>query len=532
MMEVRESLFEIVAERSDASGMGFQPMNHRQDANAADSDSLLVTRQGACLPHWTREGAMYSLRFRLADSLPPEVLDAWELERKRIDANVRLQNRTLTEHEQMRLTQLHSQRVEKYLDAGHGECWLKDGRVAVIVRDALRHFDGQRYNIVAWCIMPNHVHVVVRPKGGYDLSGILHSWKSFTANRINQALARTGTVWQAESYDHLIRDEEDLQHAVAYVLDNPRVAGLDNWPWCGMGFQPMNHRQDADATSHGQDVRGTGPAANRGFTLAEVLVASTISGFIAIVAVSALSAVSHSAQAVNRASEVNAEIRFAARMLARDLANLYRDPSPENVRLIGASQGAETDGPPFLTFYTVGRAKARADQPEGDVYEVEYFLGTRQAQEGAAGGSSPDEPMVLFRRLWPNPDKERIPGGIVAPIAENIALFYVRFFDGQEWTGQWTEEMRTLPTLVEVTLATAPPERGDPVLETFTVSFPRMAETLTDPSRLGGSGQGTQESPSAASPTQGGPQGGDNTSQSQGRQGSQGSQGDQSRGRR
>lgn len=222
-----------------------------------------------------------------------------------------------------------------------------------------------------------------------------------------------------------------------------------------------------------------------GFTLAELLVASTLSGFIAIVAVGALTAVSHSAQTVNQVSEVNAEMRFAARMLARDLANLYRDPSPENIRLIGVSQGADTGGPPFLTFYTVSRAKARADQPEGDVYEVEYFLGSARAHEGGASGSS-DESMILFRRLWPNPDKERTPGGIVAPIAENIAIFYVRFFDGQEWTGEWTEEMRTLPMLVEVTLGTAPPENGGPVLEMFTVGFPRLAEGLTDISRQGG----------------------------------------------
>ena len=120
---------------------------------------------------------------------------------------------------------------------------------------------------------------------------------------------------------------------------------------------------------------------HKGFTLAEVLVASTISGFIAIVAVGAMNAISHTAQTVNRVSEVNSELRFAARLIAQDLANLYRDSNPENIKLLGVSQGSDTAGPPFLTFYTVGRAKARADQPEGDVYEVEYFLGSRQEQD-------------------------------------------------------------------------------------------------------------------------------------------------------
>lgn len=272
----------------------------------------------------------------------------------------------------------------------------------------------------------------------------------------------------------------------------------------------------------------------KGFTLAEVLVASTISGFIAIVAVGTLNAVSNTATTVNRVSEVNAEIRFAARMLARDLANLYRDPSPENIKLIGASQGSETTGPPFLTFYTVGRAKARADQPEGDVYEVEYILGTRQGEEQVTSGSE-GESLVLFRRLWPNPDKDREPRGILTPIAENIGVFYIRFFDGQEWAGQWTEEMRTLPELIEVTLGTAPPEKGDPVLETFTITFPRMAETEAGGPQQGESsqgGEGQQEqtgSSSESSGEQNGSPSGGNTNQDQGKQNNQGNQGNQGR---
>ncbi len=227
---------------------------------------------------------------------------------------------------------------------------------------------------------------------------------------------------------------------------------------------------------------------HNGFTLAEVLVASTLSGFIAIVAVGAVNAVSRTAETVGRVSEVNAEVRFAARMLARDLANFYRDTDPENIKLIGASQGSDTTGPPFLTFYTVGRAKARADQPEGDVYEVEYFLGRKGELDSGVSGS--DESMVLFRRLWPNPDKEREAGGILTPVAENIAVLYIRFYDGQEWVGQWTEEMRTLPRLVEVTLGTATPEKGDPVLETFTTTFPRMMEVSSGNAEEGESSEG------------------------------------------
>jgi general secretion pathway protein J len=232
----------------------------------------------------------------------------------------------------------------------------------------------------------------------------------------------------------------------------------------------------------------------RGFTLAEVLVASTLSAFIALVAVSALKAVTDSAQIVNRTSETADELRFAARMLARDLANFYRDPNPENMKLVGVSQDADTGGPAFLTFYTVARAKARAAQPEGDVYEVEYLVSMRQQDETAAL-PSPAQPegMLLLRRVWPNPDKEREPRGVLTPVAENIGIFQVRFFDGKQWGSEWSEEMKSIPEMIEVTLGIQPPGRGDPVLESFLVNFPRMARGTQTPASEGQTPEAGQE---------------------------------------
>ncbi len=255
-------------------------------------------------------------------------------------------------------------------------------------------------------------------------------------------------------------------------------------------------------------------SAMRGFTLAEVLVASTISGFVAVVAVGALNALAGSAQTVNRTTETTSEIRFATRMIARDLANFYRDPNPQNMKLLGSSEGTAKGGPPFLTFYITGRAKARANQPEGDIYEVEYFLGTRQ-QETARTEESLEENTVLFRRLWPNPDKDRPPGGILTPIAENIGVFQVRFWDGKQWTDQWTEEMQSLPECFEVTLATMPPQKGDPIVEVFTVTFPRLGKVAAAAAtQQGGTSEGGrgQEGSGTSSTTEstsgsGGPQG-------------------------
>lgn len=241
--------------------MGFQPMTqphktkkHGQDDHATvrvEGEAPLKIRQGAYLPHWTREGAIYSVNFRLGDSLPKSVLESWAFEREDIIRTARKLGRELTPVEEKRLDHLFSEKVDQYLDAGHGKCWMRDDAVAAIVAGALKHFEGDRYHVLAWCVMPNHVHVVFRPLPGHELSGILQSWKSYTANEANKKLDRKGEFWLAESYDHLIRDDEDLQRQIAYVVNNPVKAGLKDWKWSGMGFQPMGrkHGQDDHVTS-------------------------------------------------------------------------------------------------------------------------------------------------------------------------------------------------------------------------------------------------------------------------------------------
>lgn len=235
---------------------------------------------------------------------------------------------------------------------------------------------------------------------------------------------------------------------------------------------------------------------NRGFTLAEILIASTISAFIALAAVGALKAVTDSSQVVDRATETAGEVRFAAQMIARDLGNLYRDSDVKSMKLVGASQESDAAGPAILTFYATGCSKARVDQPEGDVYEVEYFL-TKDKDAEPAEGKQQAEKFVLFRRLWPNPDKERNPGGVLTPIAENIDVFAMRFFDGKQWVTQWPEELQSIPEMVEVTLVTQPKERGSPVIEKFTVDFPRLAGKAAT-----GSGEGLPGEQAGGQPPQ------------------------------
>ena len=200
----------------------------------------IIQKQGAYLPHWTLGGAIYSITFRLHDSLPKPVLEAWIRDREAIKENARSQRRALTPEEEDDLRLLYSTQVESYLDAGHGACWLKRPNVAKLIEEQLKHFDGERYVLLAWCIMANHVHAVIRPMPGHELPAILHAWKSFTANGANKLLGRTGRFWHAEYYDHLVRDEKDLIHCVDYAFENASKSGLQDWPWRGRADDTVN----------------------------------------------------------------------------------------------------------------------------------------------------------------------------------------------------------------------------------------------------------------------------------------------------
>jgi REP element-mobilizing transposase RayT len=193
------------------------------------------------LPHWEREGAHYFVTFRLADALPEAARIAIQTEREDIVRTAKHLGRPLSESEQLRLERLHTERVEEMLHAGAGSCVLRDDRCASIVAECIGYFDGVRYDLFAWCVMPNHVHAVFRAREGFALGRILHTWKSFSANECNKVLGRKGPFWMEESFDRLIRDQREFEHRVAYTLDNPVQAGLRNWTWVGTsGLRPAS----------------------------------------------------------------------------------------------------------------------------------------------------------------------------------------------------------------------------------------------------------------------------------------------------
>ena len=188
------------------------------------------------LPHLKKEGAVYFVTFRLADSLPAHEVARLKHERQLILEQARAAKSPLTWHEEQQLLAWYCDKVEALLDAGHGACWLSKPQVAGLVTDALKFFEAQRYELRAWVIMPNHVHVVVWPMPGHTLSEILHSWKSFTSKQAKKLLRRAdGTFWQKESFDHWIRDDAEHARLTAYVQSNPVKAGLckrpENWKW-------------------------------------------------------------------------------------------------------------------------------------------------------------------------------------------------------------------------------------------------------------------------------------------------------------
>ena len=117
--------------------------------------------------------------------------------------------------------------LDKFLDAGHGTCVLKMPPIRKVLVDAMKHVHGKRVWTGDYVIMPNHVHVLMTPCDGFELEDILHSVKSFTANRINGLLNVSGPFWQRDSYDHIVRDREQLLAYQRYIAANPLKAKLE-----------------------------------------------------------------------------------------------------------------------------------------------------------------------------------------------------------------------------------------------------------------------------------------------------------------
>jgi len=193
------------------------------------------------LPHWRQGAVTYFVTFRTVDSLPQDKLKQWQSEREQ----------WLVQHPEphdedakREYYERFPERLEHWLDQGYGACRLKAPALRKIVEDALRHFDGERYDLDEFVVSANHVHALVTPQHGHELSDILHSWKSFTANQINRHIAQSGAFWQKESFDHIVRNPAQLERIRGYVREHedkdkrqdaastcrPAAGTFDGWP--------------------------------------------------------------------------------------------------------------------------------------------------------------------------------------------------------------------------------------------------------------------------------------------------------------
>jgi putative DNA methylase len=175
-------------------------------------------------PHFDGGAIPQFVTFRLAGTLPRAKLANWkdELKLNRISDQ-----------------EFHS-RIEAYLDAASGACWMKQPRIADVVQNALLHFDAERYALHGWVVMPNHVHVMITPAAGRRLPDLVHSWKSFTAKESNKALKRIEAFWEGDFFDRYVRNLEHFERTMWYMANNPVAAQHcsqpEDWPWSHVGL--------------------------------------------------------------------------------------------------------------------------------------------------------------------------------------------------------------------------------------------------------------------------------------------------------
>jgi len=191
------------------------------------------------LPHFDSVNVTQHVTFHLSDSLPQTVL-------QRLDAELKSFPKAKRDIERRK-------KIEAWIDAGHGSCILRDPAIASMVQKSLLTFDALRYRLLAWVVMPNHVHVLFQPIDGWTVAKIVASWKKFTARQIfddrrNRGEASDASVWHREYWDRFIRDHTHLLQAIEYIHNNPVKAALvktpESWPWSSA--YPGNHPGNAN----------------------------------------------------------------------------------------------------------------------------------------------------------------------------------------------------------------------------------------------------------------------------------------------
>jgi putative transposase len=170
-------------------------------------------RSRGYLPHLDAPDLIQHIVFRLADSFPARLRE--EIVKTPRDDRIEV--------------------ADRLLDQGHGRRDLACPQIAQLMQQSLLKFDSERYALIAWCVMPNHVHGLIKVHSGTRLDRVVHSWKSFVAHKGNNLLGRTGSFWAPEYFDRYMRDESHLAATRTYIEENPVSARLcaapSDWPF-------------------------------------------------------------------------------------------------------------------------------------------------------------------------------------------------------------------------------------------------------------------------------------------------------------
>jgi len=183
-------------------------------------------------PHWSQDGAIVFVTIRTVDSIPKEVILRWEREKAEWLAARNFRGHwkeilpTLPHEEQELFQKTFNRHREMYLDTCHGACVLKRPELSEIVGDALMHFDGQRYRMGDFIVMPNHIHLLAAFTSAEQMLAQFDSWTHFSAVKINRMIGTKGKFWQHEPFDHLVRSVEQYEYLRRYIAQNPEKAKL------------------------------------------------------------------------------------------------------------------------------------------------------------------------------------------------------------------------------------------------------------------------------------------------------------------
>ncbi len=182
-------------------------------------DAQIIKYMGSHLPHWHQSNALQYVTFRLCDSLPQTVIAQIEEFKNNFTANHPKPWDADTAKEFYNIIGPYRERM---LHNGMGSCLLRNPEARKILSDSLLHGDGTSYDLKAFVIMPNHVHLLMEDAGGEDVNDILKSIQRFAARKINRMFGRKGVLWMEDDFDRIVRSLAHYHHCLNYILANPK----------------------------------------------------------------------------------------------------------------------------------------------------------------------------------------------------------------------------------------------------------------------------------------------------------------------